>query len=193
MTGRSGRCGGGASGPRATRYTLVKSLGLAASSGGVEGAGGDERSEWLADGPGNDRHGCSRATAWDRSRRRRKAHPIDARAPAAVRWPRRRGARRNRLPQVRTVSRGARAKCWSSPIPAATDSAMDLEGRLKIRRESSDGAAGVAFDDSGGMLVAERGSGHVTRIDETGAATDDCGHGGWQADRHADRYRDCAR
>jgi len=42
---------------------------------------------------------------------------------------------------------------------------------VKIRREPSGGASGVAVDDSGGMLVAERTTGHVTRIDETGAAT----------------------
>lgn len=42
---------------------------------------------------------------------------------------------------------------------------------LKIRRESSAGAAGVAFDGSGGLLVAERDSGHVTRVAEDGSVT----------------------
>ena len=60
---------------------------------------------------------------------------------------------------------------------------------LKVRRESSGGAAGVAFDDSGRLLVAERGSGHVTRIDDDGRATVDCRDRQRQADRHADRSR----
>ena len=46
-----------------------------------------------------------------------------------------------------------------------------LKDGLRVRRESSDGAAGVAFDDGGRLLVAERGSGHVTRIDDDGRAT----------------------
>jgi gluconolactonase len=40
---------------------------------------------------------------------------------------------------------------------------------LKIRRESSAGAAGIAFDQAGGLLVAERESGHVTRIADDGS------------------------
>ena len=41
--------------------------------------------------------------------------------------------------------------------PAPADPAMDsLRDGLEIRREPSGGAAGVAFDDSGRLLVAER-------------------------------------
>ena len=40
---------------------------------------------------------------------------------------------------------------------------------LKIRREPSGGAAGVAFDQAGGLLVAERDTGHVTRIADDGS------------------------
>lgn len=42
---------------------------------------------------------------------------------------------------------------------------------LKVRSESSRGAAGIAFDKSGGLIVAERDSGHVTRTAEDGTVT----------------------
>jgi gluconolactonase len=39
---------------------------------------------------------------------------------------------------------------------------------LKVRKESSGGAAGIAFDAEGRLLVAERGSGRVTRVGDDG-------------------------
>jgi gluconolactonase len=41
---------------------------------------------------------------------------------------------------------------------------------LKLRLEPSGGAAGIAVDESGRLLAAERGTGHVTRIDEGGSS-----------------------
>jgi gluconolactonase len=41
---------------------------------------------------------------------------------------------------------------------------------LRLRLEPSGGAAGVAIDDSGRLLAAERSTGHVTRIDDAGNA-----------------------
>jgi gluconolactonase len=39
---------------------------------------------------------------------------------------------------------------------------------VKVRRESSGGAAGVAFDGNGRLLVAERDAGRVTRVEDDG-------------------------
>jgi sugar lactone lactonase YvrE len=58
---------------------------------------------------------------------------------------------------------------FTDPVPQQILQWTFKDG-VKVRRESSGGAAGVAIDLDGRLLAAERATGHVTRIDDAGSA-----------------------
>jgi gluconolactonase len=58
---------------------------------------------------------------------------------------------------------------FTDPVPQQILQWTSKDG-VKVRRESSGGAAGVAIDGDGRLLAAERATGHVTRIDDAGNA-----------------------